>query len=63
MKLTDTEIRKKKPELKPKKLTDGMGLYLLVTPQGSKLWRYQYRFHGKPKQISFGYTAHTAMTS
>lgn len=54
MKLTDTAIRKAKPELKPKKLTDGKGLYLLVTPQGSKLWRYQYRFQRKPKQISFG---------
>ena len=54
MKLTDTAIRKAKPGLKLAKLTDGKGLFLLVTTTGSKLWRYQYRFQGKPKLISFG---------
>ncbi|MEI6213376.1 MAG: integrase arm-type DNA-binding domain-containing protein [Desulfuromonadales bacterium] len=33
---------------------DGGGLYLLVTPSGGKLWRFKYRFAGKPKLLSFG---------
>lgn len=36
------------------KLFDGGGLFLLVEPRGSKLWRYKYRFEGKAKTISFG---------
>uniref|UniRef100_UPI00391F9A9D Arm DNA-binding domain-containing protein n=1 Tax=Sphingomonas sp. BAUL-RG-20F-R05-02 TaxID=2914830 RepID=UPI00391F9A9D len=31
------------------KLTDGQGLYLLVRPNGSKLWRMKYRFGDKEK--------------
>lgn len=46
--LTNTEIEKAKPKIdkdgKPTKntLTDGQGLFLLVTPNGSKLWRFNY---------------------
>ena len=36
------------------KLADGEGLYLLVHPNGSKLWRFKYRFDGKEKLLSFG---------
>ncbi|OPY60825.1 MAG: Prophage CP4-57 integrase [Syntrophorhabdaceae bacterium PtaU1.Bin034] len=36
------------------KLFDGRGLYLLVTPSGSKLWRYSYGFNGKKNTLSFG---------
>ena len=36
------------------KLFDGKGLYMLVTPSGSKLWRYKYLFDGKEKTLSFG---------
>ena len=58
MYLTDAAIRKFKlgnnaPKA-GKKLTDGHGLYLHVTHTGSKLWRYQYLFKGKPKLISLG---------
>ena len=52
--LTDTEIRKAKPTEKPQKISDGGGLFLLVTPQGSKLWRLAYRFSGKQKTLAFG---------
>ncbi|MGA9265970.1 MAG: Arm DNA-binding domain-containing protein, partial [Rhodomicrobium sp.] len=38
-KLTDTAIRNAKPRAKPFKLSDGAGLHLLVSPNGSKLWR------------------------
>jgi hypothetical protein len=36
------------------KLSDGKGLYLLVNPVGSKLWRWKYRFLGKEKVMSLG---------
>ncbi|WP_020481974.1 tyrosine-type recombinase/integrase [Methylomonas sp. MK1] len=52
--LTDTEIRKAKPTEKPQKISDGGGLFLLVTPQGSKLWRLAYRFAGKQKTLAIG---------
>ena len=47
MALTDTAIRKAKPAGKPYKMTDGDGLYLLVNPNGSKWWRFDYRYAGK----------------
>ena len=54
MSLTDTAIKKAKPGEKPVKLSDGKGLYLLVNPVGSKLWRWKYRFLGKEKVMSLG---------
>lgn len=54
MALTDTQIRKIKPQAKQQKLFDGGGLFLLVTPTGSKLWRIKYRFSGKEKLLSLG---------
>lgn len=41
--LTDTAIRSAKPGAKVGKLRDGGGLYLLVTTDGSRLWRFDYR--------------------
>lgn len=52
--LTDTSIRKCKPQERPFKLSDGEGLYLLVTPAGGRLWRMQYRFGGKQRLVAFG---------
>ena len=54
MPLTDTAIKKVKPGPKPVKLSDGRGLYLLVNPVGSKLWRCKYRVLGKEKVLSLG---------
>ena len=53
-KLTDLSVRKAKPKDKPYKLSDGGGLYLHVMPNGSKYWRYQYRYQGKPKVMGIG---------
>jgi hypothetical protein len=39
MALTDTRIRNAKPTGKPYKLSDGGGMYLLVTLEGSRYWR------------------------
>ncbi|MEZ2682509.1 tyrosine-type recombinase/integrase [Providencia rettgeri] len=54
MLLTDIQIRKTKPKDKAYTLNDGNGLSLLIEPNGSKGWRFRYRFAGKPKMISFG---------
>lgn len=54
MALTDLEIRKTKPIEKQIKLTDSRGLYLLLKPNGSRWWRFDYRYDGKRKTISMG---------
>lgn len=48
------QIRRAKPEAKAYTLGDGQGLSLLVEPNGSKSWRFRYRYVGKPKMISLG---------
>ncbi len=54
MPLSDTAIRLVKPQDKPLKMSDGGGLFLLVTPAGGKWWRYSYRLAGKQKTLSLG---------
>ena len=54
MPLTDVEVRGSKPSEKPRKVSDGGNLYLLVTPAGGKLWRVNYRYLGKQKTLSLG---------
>ncbi|KGQ32006.1 tyrosine-type recombinase/integrase [Gallibacterium anatis] len=40
--LVDTEIKKAKAASKPYTLTDGGGLFLLISTTGSKSWRFNY---------------------
>jgi integrase len=56
MPLSDATVRGAKPSTAPRKLSDGGGLFLLVTPKpaGSKLWRLAYRFGGKQKALALG---------
>ncbi|MCC6200017.1 MAG: integrase arm-type DNA-binding domain-containing protein [Moraxellaceae bacterium] len=54
MALSDSAIRTAKPQAKPYKLADGGGMFLLVNPNGSKLWRIKYRVAGKEKSLSLG---------
>lgn len=54
MPLSDATIRSAKAQAKPYKLADAGGLYLHVSPSGSKLWRLKYRLHGKEKTLSIG---------
>lgn len=54
MPLSDLAVRKAKAAEKPLKMSDEQGLYLLVNPAGSKLWRLDYRFNGTRKTISLG---------
>jgi hypothetical protein len=54
MTLTVTQIKNAKPKEKPYKLVDEHGLYVLITPNSSKLWKLKYRFAGIEKKLSFG---------
>jgi hypothetical protein len=54
MLLTQLAIKNAKPREKPYKLRHGNGLYLLVSPNGSRLWRFRYRFSDKQNMLSFG---------
>lgn len=52
--LSDTAIRQAKPTIKPRKLFDANGLYLLIAPTGGKWWRLKYRFAGKEHVLALG---------
>lgn len=52
--LTDTKVRTAKPRPKPYKLADANRLFLLVTPSGGKLWRWNYTYDGKNKTMALG---------
>lgn len=52
--LTDKAVSLAKPQDRAYKLTDGNGLYLMVNPTGSKLWRWKYRASGKEKLMALG---------
>jgi hypothetical protein len=52
--LTDVKIRQAKPREKAYKLSDAGGLYLVVTPNGARSWRYDYRLVGRRKTFVIG---------
>lgn len=54
MSLTDTAVRLAKPRERAYRLSDGRGLCLLIQPNGSKWWRFRYRFQGAEKMLSLG---------
>jgi hypothetical protein len=54
MQLTDLKVRAAKPKALPYKLSDGGGMYLLVTPAGARYWRLDYRFVGKRRTLALG---------
>lgn len=54
MRLTDTQIKRIKPDAKAYKLGDGGGLFLWVTPAGGKMWRWAYRHEGRAKLMTLG---------
>ena len=39
---------------KVRKLSDGDGLYLLLTSNGRRAWRFKFRYAGKENSLSFG---------
>ena len=52
--LSDAKIRALKPRPRPYKVSDAEGLFVLVNPNGSRLWRCAYRFDGKQKLLALG---------
>ena len=54
--LTDAHCRNAicPPDRKQARFTDAGGLYLQVSPSGSKRWFYKYRPDGKEKQLALG---------
>ncbi|MDA0186074.1 MAG: tyrosine-type recombinase/integrase [Proteobacteria bacterium] len=54
MPLSDIQLRNLKPKAKPYKVGDFDGLYMTVTPTGSRLWNMKYRIAGREKRLSFG---------
>ncbi len=54
MLLTDTRLRNAKPAAKAFKLSDGGGMYLIVTPANARYWRMDYRFAGKRRTLAIG---------
>jgi hypothetical protein len=54
MSLADVRIRTAKAKSKPYKLFDGGGLFIVINPTGSKLWRLKYRFFNKERLYSIG---------
>jgi hypothetical protein len=54
MRLTPHVVSAARPKEKRYVLTDGHGLGLQVTPEGSKRWRFRYRFDRLENTISLG---------
>jgi integrase len=61
--LTDMRVKNAKPKDKPYKLADGGGMYLEITPSGSKLWRMKFmQSSGKESRLSFGAYPEVSLT-
>ena len=52
--LTYIQINAAKPREKAWTLSDSQGLHLQIQPNGSKLWRFKYRFLDKQKTLHLG---------
>ena len=54
MALTDPAVKNAKPREKMYRLYDRDGLYVQIQPNGSKYWRWKYRYAGKEKVLALG---------
>jgi integrase len=59
--LSVVAIKAAKSRDKAYKLSDGDGLYLLVTPAGARYWRMNYRHGGRQKTLAFGVWPETGL--
>ena|GEM_PF-1671173 len=55
-KLTATKVKQALPRHRAYKLADGNGLYLRITTNGTKCWRYNYRGDRKEKTLPSVFT-------
>ncbi len=51
-----------KPQNKPYSLTDGNGLFLLITPTGSKTWQFNYYHPSTKKRTKFSLGSYPIVT-
>jgi integrase len=54
MPLSDIQMRNLKPRDNACKVSDFEGLFVLVKPNGLRLWRFKYRLNGREKLYSIG---------
>ena len=54
MPLTDIKCKTLEPKDKTYKISDEKSLYLEIAPNGSKYWRFKYRFAGKENRLALG---------
>jgi integrase len=54
MPLTDLKLKNLKPKAKAYKVSDFDGLFVLVKPNGSRLFRFKYRLNGIERLLAFG---------
>ncbi len=54
MALVNIQVKEAKPHATDYKMADGGGLYILIKRNGSKYWRFDYRFGGKRKTLALG---------
>ncbi|WP_321404782.1 tyrosine-type recombinase/integrase [Maridesulfovibrio sp.] len=54
MAITDAKIKAAKSTDKEQTLNDGEGLYLVISPNGRKWWRFRYQMNGKRTMLSLG---------
>ena len=59
--LTDRKILNAKPKDKQYKIFDGKGLFVLIHPNGSKYFRWEYKFEGKRKTLALGVYPETTL--
>ena len=59
--LSDTSIRNSKSGQKQYKIFDGQGLFVLIHPNGSKYFRYRYKFESKEKVMALGVYPETTL--
>jgi len=52
--LSDAKIRSLKPKEKAYKVYDDRRLYMVVNPNGSRWWRFKYKYDGRERGISLG---------
>ncbi|MEM8541137.1 MAG: Arm DNA-binding domain-containing protein [Pseudomonadota bacterium] len=54
MPLTDVKLKNLKPREKAYKVADFDSLFVLVKPNGSKLFRFKYRLNGREGLLALG---------
>lgn len=57
----DTAVERAARRAKPYDLSDGKGLYLHVSPSGTKIWRYRFLWNGKAQTLTVGHYPSTSI--